>query len=120
MKIKTRILTALAAALISLPACSYLPADGNKTVTEQAVDSTVGIEKVGIPECDVLIDELAAFSQNPDDSIPTQIAKRAASNAVRDRLKQRIEQNQTDKKKLAQDCVQYKAQFDMIRNELNR
>jgi hypothetical protein len=117
MKNKLLLFTAI---LILSTGCSYLPADSNKSVSEQAVDSTVGAEKIGIPECDTLIDELAAFSQNPDDNFAARTAKRAAANKVREKLIQRIEQNKTDKAKLAKDCTDYKAQFDMLRNEWNK
>jgi hypothetical protein len=117
MKSKLILLTAI---LIAASGCSYLPADSNKTITEQAVDQTVGAEKIGVAECDELFDEMARFGENPDDSLVTRTAKRVAANKVRDRLKTKIEQDKKDKTQLAKDCRDYKAQFDMIRNEWNR
>jgi hypothetical protein len=120
MKIKLILLTTISAIIISAAGCSYIPGDSNKSYSEQAVDQTVGAEKIGIAECDELFEELARFAENPEDNFATRAAKRAAANTLKDKIKQRIEQNKSDKAKVAKDCREYKAQFDMIRNEWNR
>jgi hypothetical protein len=116
MKIKNLLFFAPAVMLVSLSACSKLPADSNKSVSEQAIDSTVGVDKIGIPECDALIGDLAAFAENPDDNFAARAAKRAAANKMRENLKQTIEQNKTDKTKLAKECTKYKNRLDMWKN----
>ena len=120
MNIKLILIKTTFVTIISASGCSYLPGDSNKSVSEQAVDQTVGAEKIGIPECDALFDELARFAEDPNDNFATRAAKRAAANSLRDKVKQRIEQKKSDKAQVAKDCREYKTQFDMLRNEWNR
>ena len=115
MKIKSILFASI---LILSAGCSYLPSNSNKSVSDNAVDSTIGAEKIGVPECDEAFEEIAKMlSQNDDDSFLTQAAKRAAVNKIRENLKQKIEENKTDKAKLAKDCREYKSQIDKFKTE---
>ena len=120
MKIRLQLSAAVFAALFAVSSCSYLPADSNKTITEQAVDQAGGAEKIGIAECDDLFEELARYAENPDDNIAKRSAKRYAANKLREDLKQRIEKNKSDKTKIAKDCREYRGYFDMMRNQANQ
>jgi hypothetical protein len=57
------------------------------------------------------------LSQNENDSFVTQAGKRIAINKVRENLKQKIEENKTDKAKLAKDCREYKTQIDKFKTQ---
>jgi hypothetical protein len=123
MKNKLIFLTAISLLLFAALGCSYIDgltgsSNSNKSTTDKAIDSTVGEEKIGIPECDEAFEEIAKMlAQNENDSYVTQAGKRIAINKVRENLKQRIEQNKTDKAKLAKDCREYKTQIDKFRTK---
>lgn len=103
--------------------CSYIEnlqggTNSNKSTTDKAIDSTVGEEKIGIAECDEAFEEIAKLlAENENDDFLTKTGKRIAVNKIRENLKQRIEQNQSDKVKLAKDCREYKQQIDKFKTE---
>lgn len=123
MKNKLILLIAISLLLFAALGCSYIDgltgsSNSNKTTAEKAVDSTVGEEKIGIPECDEAFEEIAKMlAENENDDFLTQTTKRIAVNKIRENLKQRIEQNKTDKAKLAKDCREYKQQIDKFKTE---
>lgn len=120
MKNKYLLLTAIAVLLLSVLGCSYLDqsqSNSNKSLPEKAVDSTVGEEKIGIPECDEAFDELTKLSENKEDDFITKTAKQVALNKIRENLKQSIEKNKTDKAKQAKECREYKTQIDKFKTK---
>jgi len=117
MKNKYILLTVIAVLLLSVLGCSYLDqsnSNSNKSLPDQAVDSSVGEEKIGIPECDEAFDELAKFSDNAEDNFVTKAGKRAALNKIRENLKQSIEKNKKDKAQQAKECKEYKSQIEFF------
>jgi hypothetical protein len=54
--------------------------ESDKTLAEKAIDSTVGEEKIGIPECDELLDSISEQSKNQDDDY---VAKAGRERALR-------------------------------------
>jgi hypothetical protein len=123
MKNKSVLLITIFALLFAVLGCSYISnlqsdSNSNKTTAEKAIDSTVGEEKLGIPECDDAFDEMAKLlSDAENDSFITKTAKQAAINKIRENLKQRIEQNKSDKTQLAKDCREYKTQIDKFKTQ---
>ena len=87
-------------------------ANSNKTLTEKAVDTTVGEKKIGIPECDEAIDVLEAQANNPDDNFVTKAVKKTALNTFREQLKKNLEDNKTDKKEVAKFCTEFKKNME--------
>jgi hypothetical protein len=67
--------------------------NANKTLTDKAIDTAVGEQKFGIPECDEALEILAAQANNPDDNFLVKAGKKTALNAFRDQLKKCLEQN---------------------------
>ena len=84
----------------------------NKTLTDKVVDSTIGEEKIGIKECDEVVEFFARQYASPDDGFVTKTAKQYALNTIRDNFKKSLEQNKNDRAKLAKDCRAFKAQLD--------
>lgn len=80
----------------------------NKSLTDQAVDTAVGEEKIGIAECDEALDVLAEQANNPDDNFVTKAVKKTALNSFRDQLKKSLEDNKADKKEVAKFCKEFR------------
>ena len=91
--------------------------NSNKTLTDKAVDTTVGESKIGVPECDEVMDLLAAEANNPDDGFVTKAVKATFLNKIKDGLKRSIEENKGDKAELAKNCREFKTQLDKYKRE---
>ncbi len=89
----------------------------NKTLTDKAVDTTVGEEKIGIPECDEVMDLLTAEANNPDDNFIIKAAKGVFINKIKETIRTSVEENKTDKTQLAKDCKQAKAELEKYKAE---
>ena len=89
-------------------------ANSNKTLTDKAVDTAVGEKKIGIPECDEVIDILAAQANDPDDNFVTKAMKLTALNQFREKVKQSLEQNKANKEDVAKFCRDFRSN---IQNE---
>jgi hypothetical protein len=85
--------------------------NSNKTLTDKAVDTTVGESKIGVPECDEVMDMLTAEANNPDDNFVTKAVKATFLNRIKDSIRESVEKNQNDKKELAKNCREFKAQL---------
>lgn len=92
-------------------------ANSNKTLTDKAVDVTVGEEKLGIPECDQLFEELTAQSKSSEDDYVTKAAKQFALNKIRESIKKSIQENKNNPQQMAKDCKEFKAQLDKFKSE---
>ena len=82
--------------------------NANKSLTDKAVDTAVGGQKIGIQECDEAMDILEAQANNPDDNFVTKAVKKTALNTFRDQLKQQVEQNPTNKGEVAKFCREFR------------
>lgn len=89
----------------------------NKSLTDKAVDKTVGEEKIGIPECDEVMDLLTAEANNPDDNFVIKAAKGVFINKIKETIRRSIEENKTDKARMAKDCKQAKAELEKYKAE---
>ena len=92
-------------------------ANSNKTLTDKAVDTTVGGEKIGIPECDEVMDLLTAEANNPDDNFVIKAAKGVFINKIKETIRKSVEENKTDKVQLAKDCKQAKVELEKYKAE---
>ena len=84
----------------------------NKTLTDQGVDAAVGEEKIGVAECDEVIDMLKDYANNPDDNFVVKAGKQMIVNKIREAIKQSVEQNKSDKVELAKNCKEFKTELD--------
>jgi len=91
----------------------------NKTLTDQGVDAAVGEEKIGVPECDEVIDMLKDYANNPDDNFVVKAGKQMIVNRIREAIKQSIEENKSDKVELAKNCKEFKTELDKAMAEQN-
>ena len=93
------------------------PSNSNKSVSDRAVDTAVGESKIGVPECDEVIELINAEMNNPDDDFVTKAVKQTVLNRIKDGIRDSVEQNKTDTTELAKTCKEFKAQFDKYKNE---
>lgn len=93
------------------------PGGSNKSLTDKAVDKTVGRSNIGVPECDEVIDAIEAELNNPDDNFMIKAAKATILNRFKDGIRESIEQNPNDKVELAKTCREFKTQFDHYKAE---
>ena len=134
MKNNFVLLFTLAVLLVSALSCSfYNPLDSGSDATQnknsqttkakdesfsdKAIDSTFGEEKIGVPECDEIIDFFADQSKSEDDDFVTKAARQYALNKVRESFKQSIEENKGDTAKMAKECREFKTQLDKFKAE---
>ena len=89
----------------------------NKTLTDKAVDTAVGESKIGVPECDEVMDLIDAEMNNPDDDFVTKAVKATVLNRIKDGIRDSVEQNKTDKAEMAKTCKEFKKQFDKYKAE---
>lgn len=91
--------------------------NSNKTLTDKAVDSSVGEQKIGVPECDAVIDSLTEYANNPDDNFVVKAGKAMIVNKIKETIRTSVEENKTDKLELAKDCKQAKIELEKYKAE---
>ena len=89
----------------------------NKTLTDTAIDAAVGSEKIGVQECDDLLEDLASVVQNPEDDYVSKAARQYVLNRIRENIKKSVEQNKNDKTQMAKDCQEFRGQLDKFKNQ---
>ena len=93
--------------------------NSNKTVGDKAVDLAVGDTKIGIKECDDVVDILNEQINDPDESFVTKALKRTILNQFRDGLKRSLEENKADKQAVADFCREFKKNLTDPANNSN-
>ena len=91
--------------------------NANETFTDKAIDTAVGEQKIGIPECDEALDILAAQAGNPDDTFVTKAVKKTALNTFREQLKKQIDDPKRDKTQVAKFCKDFRDNLEGSMNE---
>ena len=94
-------------------------ANDNRTLSDKAIDSTIGKEKIGVPECDEIVDFFGDQTKSADDDFFTNAAREYALNQVRESFKKSMEEHRGDKAAMAKDCREIKTQLDKFRTETN-
>ena len=126
MKNKAVSLAAFSFLLLSVLGCSFYnplesssnsAANDNRNLSDKAIDSTIGEEKIGVPECDEIVDFFSEQSKSADDDFVTKAAREYALNTVRESFKQSIEENKGDTKAMAKECRKFKTQLDKFKAE---
>ncbi len=126
MKNKFVFLISLAILFVSVLGCSYYnplesssnsATNDNRTMSDKAIDSTVGGEKIGVPECDEIVDFFAEQAKSPDDDFITKAAREYAIGKIRESFKQSIEEHKGDKTAMAKECREFKTQLDKFKAE---
>jgi hypothetical protein len=87
----------------------------NKTLTDRAIETAVGDEKIGVPECDDLLERLADIAQTSDDNYVSKATRQYVLSKIRENIKRSIEENKNDKTAMAKDCKEYGGQLDKFK-----
>ncbi len=90
---------------------------GSRTVSDTAVDATVGEELIGIEECDAIVTELTTPAENSEEGYIVKAFRQYYVNTIRESIRKSIEENKSDPEKLRTECVKIKAQLDKFRAE---
>lgn len=116
--------------LVSILGCSFYnplesstdaPANANRTAANQTADANLAEGKIGVPECDEILDFFAAQTGSPDEDFVTRAAREYALGKVREQFKQTLEEYKTDNAAMARECRQFKTQLDKYKaGEANR
>lgn len=89
----------------------------DKTTTDKVVDKTVGSTKIGVPECDEVMESIEAELNNSEDDFVTKAIKATVLNRFKDGIRESVEKNPTDKAELAKTCKEFKTQFEKYKAE---
>ncbi|HRI03614.1 MAG TPA: hypothetical protein PLL77_07710 [Pyrinomonadaceae bacterium] len=91
----------------------------NKTLTDKGVDTVVGEEKIGVPECDEVMDMLTEYANNPDDNFVTKAVKATFINKIKESIRKSVEENKNKNSTadLAKTCKQFKAELEKYKAE---
>ncbi|MEP6787631.1 MAG: hypothetical protein ABJB40_04325 [Acidobacteriota bacterium] len=91
------------------------PTASNKSLTDKGVDTVVGDETTGVPECDEVMDMIAAEANNPDDGYIVKATKALFLNKIKESIRKSIEDNKNKNSNgnadLAKTCTDYKKQL---------
>jgi len=126
MKNKFVFSVSTAVLFISILGCSFYnplesgsnsAANDNRTLSDKAIDSTIGESKIGVPECDEIVDFFAEQAKSPDDDFITKAAREYAIGKIRESFKQSIEEHKGDKQAMAKECREFKTQLDKFKTE---
>lgn len=126
MKNATSLFLAAAMLFVSILGCSSArPSSGDdkpaerkdKTLTDKAVDTTVGRSKIGVPECDEVMDAIEGELNNSDDNFVTKAVKATFLNRIKDGIRKSVEDSKGDTVEMAKTCKEFKTQFDKYKAE---
>ena len=92
----------------------------NKSLTDQGVDNVIGEDKLGVAECDEVMDLLTAEMNNPDDNFVVKAGKGLVFNRIKQGIKDSLEKNKNDKVELAKTCKEFKKELDKAKTEMNK
>jgi hypothetical protein len=92
-------------------------ANSNKSLTDKAVDKTVGQSKIGVPECDEVVNAIEAELNNSQDDFVTKAVKATVLNRIKDSIRESVEKNKSDTVELAKTCREFKTQFEKYKAE---
>ncbi|MBK9216488.1 MAG: hypothetical protein IPM59_13010 [Chloracidobacterium sp.] len=128
MKNKIALIAALTVLVFTVLGCGMLGSSdkskantaSNKSLSDKALDTAVGEEKIGIPECDEVMDLLGSYADNPDDGYVVKAGKRLFVNKIRETIKKSIEDNKGDKATIAKNCHDAKVELEKAKTEQDK
>lgn len=101
----------------SAPVNTPPPQTSDKTFSDKAVDSAVGRSKIGVPECDEVLDLIEAELNDPNDGWVTKAIKTTVLNRIKDGIRESTQKEGTNTTELAKTCKEFRTQFDKYKNE---
>ena len=84
----------------------------DKTLTDKGIDIATGNERIGVQECDDLMDSIAEQSRSEDDNYVTKAVKGYILNKIRESVRKSIEENKNDKVAMAKECKDFRVQLE--------
>lgn len=90
-------------------------ANDNKSLADKGLDIAMGDKKIGIPECDEVVDLLNREIENPDDDFVTKAVKKTALNKFKEKFKESIDNNNSNKADMASTCREFKQNLEMYK-----
>lgn len=85
----------------------------NKSVIDNAIDTAVGGEKIGVQECDELYDYVGdLITKGENEDYVTRAARQYFLDKIRKQVTKSVEENKNDKVQMAKDCKDYRRQID--------
>jgi hypothetical protein len=97
------------------------PTPSNKSLTDKGIDIAIGEETTGVPECDEVMDMIAAEANNPDDGYVVKAIKGTFLNRIKDSIKKAVEDNKNKNSNstadLAKACTDFKKQLEKFKAE---
>lgn len=91
--------------------------DEGKNLDDKAIDTVVGEESTGIPECDELMAFFEKEAKNPDDDYITKATKQFFFNKIKETFKEDFEKNKDNKPQMSKNCKQYLEQLKNFKTE---
>lgn len=84
----------------------------NKSLTDKATDVVTTGEKIGVAECDELMDYFRAKIENEETDFVTKAILKTMESQFREGIKKSLEDNKTDKAQTAKFCKEFKKNLD--------
>ena len=84
----------------------------NKSLTDKATDVVTEGEKIGVPECDELMDYFRNKIDNEETDFVTKAVLKTLESQFREGIKKSLEDNKTDKAQTAKFCKEFKQNLD--------
>ena len=92
-------------------------ANANKTITDRAIETAVGEDKVGIPECDEVIDILAAQANSPDDNFIVKAGKATLLSQFKGQVRKMLANNNSSHTDVMKFCRDFHANLNKSASE---
>jgi hypothetical protein len=84
----------------------------DKTLTDKGIEIATGNERIGVQECDDLMDSIEEQSRSEDDNYVTKAMKGFILNKIRESVRKSIEENKDNKVQMAKECKDFKVELD--------
>lgn len=84
----------------------------NKSLTDKATDVVTTGEKIGIQECDDVMDGIRSKIENENTDFVTKAVLKTLESQFRQKIKESLDQNQTDREATAKFCKELKKNWD--------
>jgi hypothetical protein len=95
-------------------------ASADKSLTDQAVDAGIGEEKIGILECDEIVEFFVDQTKLQDEDFVTKAARGYALNKIRESFKKSLTEHKGDTAAMAKNCREFKQMLDKYKSEADK
>lgn len=95
-------------------------ASGNKSLTDEAINADIGKEKIGVPECDEILNFFVDHTKSQDEDFVTKAAHEYALNKIRESFKKSLAEHTGDTAAMTKNCREFKQMLDKYKSEADR